>query len=96
MTLTWGRPAPGLPAPGDQEGRGGIGRRLSWAERIEIMRGRDRVLSYAEIGRRIGRDKAVVWREVARNQNCGGDYHAGMAHSRAAGRARRPKAFKAG
>ena len=64
MTLTWGRPAPGLPAPGDQEGRGGIGRRLSWAERIEIMRGRDQGLSYAEIARRIDRDKAVVWREV--------------------------------
>ena len=94
MTLTWGRPAPGLPAPGDQEGRGGIGRRLSWAERIEIMRGRDQGLSYAEIARRIDRDKAVVWREVDRNQNPDGDYHAGMAHSRAGQRARRPKQFK--
>jgi transposase, IS30 family len=94
MTLTRGCAASGLQAPGDRERDGGRGHRLSWAERIEIMRGRDQGLSYAEIGRRIGRDKAVVWREVDRNQNAGGDYHAGMAHSRAAGRARRPKALK--
>jgi IS30 family transposase len=93
MALTRVCGGSGLRAPDDQARPGG-GRRLSWAERIEIMRGRDRGLSYAEIGRRIGRDKAVVWREVDRNQNSGGDYHAGMAHSRAAGRARRPKAFK--
>ena len=29
-----------------------------------------RSLSYAEIARRVGRDKAVVWREVHRNRNC--------------------------
>lgn len=73
---------------------GGRGHRLSLAERIEVMRGRDQGLSYAEIGARIGRDKAVVWREVARNRNADGDYHAAMAHSRAAHRARRPKPFK--
>jgi IS30 family transposase len=73
---------------------GGRGHRLSLEERIEVMRGRDQGLSYAEIGARIGRDKAVVWREVARNRNADGDYHAAMAHSRAAERARRPKPFK--
>ena len=73
---------------------GGRGHRLSLEERIEVMRGRDQGLSYAEIGARIGRDKAVVWREVARNRNADGDYHAAMAHSRAAARAARPKAFK--
>ena len=73
---------------------GGRGHRLSLDERIEVMRGRDQGLSYAEIGARIGRDKAVVWREVARNRNADGDYHAGMAHSRAAENARRPKTFK--
>jgi IS30 family transposase len=61
---------------------------------MEIMRGRDRGVSYAEVARRIGRDKAVVWREVQRNRSPDGDYHAGMAHSRATQRARRPKPFK--
>jgi IS30 family transposase len=94
MRLTQGRTASGLKAPGDQERPGGLGHRLSWAERVQIMRGRDQGLSYAEIARRIGRDKAVVWREVERNQNPDGDYHAGLAHSRACERARRPKQFK--
>jgi transposase, IS30 family len=94
MTLTRGWGAAGLKEPGDHQRPGGSGRRLSWAERIEIMRGRDQGLSYAEIGRRIGRDKAVVWREVDRNQNPDGDYHAGLARSRATERARRPKQFK--
>jgi transposase, IS30 family len=94
MALTWGPAAGGLKVPGDQQRSGGAGRRLSWAERMEIMRGRDRGVSYAEIARRIGRDKAVVWREVQRNRSPDGDYHAGMAHSRATQRARRPKPFK--
>jgi IS30 family transposase len=50
--------------------------------------------SYAEIARRIGRDKAVVWREVDRNRSAEGDYHAGIAQGRATQRARRPKQFK--
>ena len=58
------------------------------------MRGRDAGLSYAHIGRQIGRDKAVVWREVRRNVGPDGDYHAGLAHSRAHTQARRPKVFK--
>jgi transposase, IS30 family len=91
MRLTRGFTASGLKAPGDQQRPGGFGHRLSWAERLEIMRGRDQGWSYAEIARRIGRDKAVVWREVDRNQNLDGDYHAGLAHSRASERARRPK-----
>src|SRR5829696_133145 len=78
MTLTWGHGAGGLAVPGDRERAGGRGRGLS----------------YAEIARRVGRDKAVVWREVDRNRTADGDYHAGMAHSRAAERARRPKPFK--
>jgi IS30 family transposase len=96
MTLTRGCTGSGLKAPGDQQRPGGLGHRLSWSERMEIMRGRDQGLSYAEIARRIGRDKAVVWREVDRNQNPDGDYHAGIAHSRAGERARRPKPFKLG
>ena len=94
MRLTSGHAAAGLKEAGDQQRLGGTGRRLSWVERTEIMRGRDQGLSYAQIGRRVGRDKAVVWREVHRNRNPDGDYHAGLAHSRASQRARRPKQFK--
>jgi transposase, IS30 family len=96
MTLTRGCTGSGLKAPGDQQRPGGLGHRLSWSERMEIMRGRDQGLSYAEIARRIGRDKAVVWREVDRNQNPDGDYHAGIAHSRAGERARRPMSLLSG
>ncbi len=59
-----------------------------------IMRGRDAGLSDADIGKQIGRDRSVVYREVRRNRNADGDYHALMAHGRAADRARRPKQFK--
>jgi IS30 family transposase len=73
---------------------GGRGHRLSLDERIAIMRGLDKKLSYAEIGRQISRDRSVVWREVDRNRNADGDYHARMAHSRAGQKAHRPKMFK--
>ena len=58
------------------------------------MRGRDAGLKSAEIGRRIGRDRSVICREIARNSNPDGDYHALMAHALASQKARRPKAFK--
>ncbi len=58
------------------------------------MRGLDAELSYAEIGRLIGRDRSVIWREHQRNRNSDGDYHARMAHARAAQKACRPKDFK--
>jgi len=58
------------------------------------MRGRDAGQSCAEIARRIGRDRSVIWREIQRNSLPDGDYHAGMAHARAGRNARRPKAFK--
>jgi transposase, IS30 family len=54
----------------------------------------DRGLSYAEIGELLGRDRTVIWREVHRNRNADGDYHAGMAHARATESACRPKDFK--
>jgi len=60
------------------------------------MRGRDAGLSCAEIARRIRRDRSVVWREIQRNSLSDGDYHARVAHARAFGNARRPKAFKLG
>ena len=84
----------GLASPGDLERSGGPGHRLSFAERVEIMRGRDSGLSYAEIARRLGRDRSVVWREVQRNRLPDGDYHALMANARAAEQARRPKTLR--
>jgi transposase, IS30 family len=84
----------GLANSGDVSRPGGRGHRLSAAERITIMRGRDAGLSHAEIGKQIGRDRTVVYREIRRNQNADGDYHALMAHGRAADRARRPKQYK--
>ena len=94
MELIAGSGARGLARPGDVTGPGGRGHRLSFDERIEIMRGLDAGLSPAEIGRGIGRHRSVVCREIARNRNPDGDYHARMAHARAARNARRPKAFK--
>lgn len=88
----WGRG--GLAHPGNDASRGGAGHRLSLDERIAIMRGLDAKLSYAEIGRRIGRDRSVVWREHRRNCNPDGDYHARMAHARAARKACRPRQCK--
>jgi transposase, IS30 family len=94
MKLLNGKGNLGLAEPGDPDRPGGRGHRLSLDERIEIMRGLDNKLSYAEIGRQICRDRSVVWREVARNRNSDGDYHARLAHSRAAREAHRPKEFR--
>ena len=47
-----------------------------------------------EIGEKLKRDRTVIWREVTRNGNADGDYHALMAHARATQKARRPKRFK--
>jgi IS30 family transposase len=93
MTLRIG-PCGGLANPGDLTRPGGRGHRISFEERLEIMRGLDAGLTYEQIGQRIGRDKSVVWREVERNKNPDGDYHALMAHARATENARRPKEFK--
>ncbi|TPG34880.1 IS30 family transposase [Mycolicibacterium hodleri] len=93
MRLLQGKGDKGLAEPGDLSRPGGRGHRLSFGERIEIMRGRDAQLTYAEIGRQIGRTGSVIWREVNRNANPDGDYHAGMAHARATQKAKRPKGF---
>lgn len=78
----------------DHDGPGGRGHRINLAERVEIMRGIDDGLGYAEIGRRIGRHRSVVFKEVTRNRGDDGDYHALMAHARAGDKAKRPKQFK--
>lgn len=95
MELLKGSKGPrGVACAGDRERAGGRGHRLSYDERVTIMRGLDRGLSHAEIGQQLGRDRTVVWREVRRNRNDDGDYHAGMAHARAAENAKRVKEFK--
>lgn len=93
MKLVRGRGG-GIADAGNMSLPGGQGHRLSLDERIAVMRGLDAGLSHAEIGDRIGRDRTTIWREVRRNRNLDGDYHARMAHARAAGNAHRPKAFK--
>lgn len=94
MTLRIGPGLGGLATPGDLTRRGGFGNALSIEERIEIMRCIDAGLRRAEIARRIGRDRSTIGREIARNSNPDGDYHALMAHARAAQKAKLPKGFK--
>jgi IS30 family transposase len=94
MKLLMGRGDTGLADPGDLDRPGGRGRRISFAERVEIMRGRDRGLSQAEIARELDRNPSDISREIRRNCNPDGDYHAGLAHARAAVKAKRPKGFK--
>lgn len=94
MKLLQGKGDRGLADPGDLDRPGGCGRRLSFDERVEIMRGLDLGRSQAEIARRLGRDRSVICREITRNRNPDGDYHARMAHARATRNAKRPKEFK--
>jgi transposase, IS30 family len=84
----------GLAVPGDRGRPGGRGRRLSFGERLTIMRGLDQHLTQVEIARRLGRDPSVVCRELRRNRSPDGDYHAGLAQARATLNAKRPKRFK--
>jgi len=86
--------AGGLATIGNRLLPGGGGNRLNEMERVQIMRLRDAGLKPAQIAARIGRHRSTVCRELALNSNADGDYHALMAHARAAQRARRPKPFK--
>ena len=70
------------------------GRFLSQDEREEIALGWAQKLSRAEIGRRIGRDRATVGREIARNIQPNGQYRALRADRLAQLRRRRPKPAK--
>lgn len=94
MKLLIGKGDLGLAESGDLIRRGGRGHRLSYDERVVIMRGRDGGLTQAEIARQLDRDPRVISREVRRNCTVGGDYHAGLAHARASQKAKRPKDFK--
>lgn len=92
MTVSMGRDG-GLadPAP-SPEGPGGRG--LSMAERGMIQMGRRSGLSYAGIGKAIGRNKSVIWREVSRNTGPDGVYYASVAHTKAHQARHRPKPLK--
>ncbi len=95
MQLLKGKGQQGLANPGDRSQPGGPGHRLSYDERVEIMRGLDQGLGIPAIAEQLERSRITVWREVHRNRNpYDGDYHAGMAHAYATQRARRPKEFK--
>lgn len=94
MKLRVGHRGGGLIVDVDWERPGGHGHRLGYGERVQIMRLRDKGFNQAEIARRVGRSPATVSRELRRNANADGDYHAGMAHARAAEKAQRPKEFK--
>jgi IS30 family transposase len=58
------------------------------------MRGLDRGHRQAEIARQLDRNPSDISREIARNANPDGDYHAGLAHARATRKSKRPKGFK--
>lgn len=84
-------PVPGLLAPEDPSRQR---RALTLEDRSMIAVGLMCGCSYAQIGAMIGRDKSVVWREVARNSGPDGTYWGAVAHRAAHERRRRPKAFK--
>jgi IS30 family transposase len=84
----WFRAAGGVKANGPARGAGE--RCLSLAEREEIAVGVAREESFADIGRRLGRDRSVISREVGRNGTVRG-YRAVAAQAQAEARAARPK-----
>jgi transposase, IS30 family len=64
---------------------------LTSEDRAVIATGLRAGWSYDRIGREIGRNKSVVYREVARNRSTDGSYWAPVAHRVAHERRRRPK-----
>ena len=94
VKLLTGRGDSGPAYRGELDRPGGRGHRISFDERVAIMRGLDRGHSQAKIARQLDRNPSDVSREIARNCNPDGDYHAGLAHARAAEKAKRPRGFK--
>jgi transposase, IS30 family len=79
---------------GDPAREGCRRRQLTSEDRAVIAAGLKAKWSYAVIGEAIGRDKSVVWREVARNRGPDGSYWPPIAHRAAHERRRRPKEFR--
>lgn len=90
MTLKARRLGGGL-ADRAPDGAVPIGRFLSVADRSMIQAGLRAGWSHARIGAEIGRDRSVIWREIARNSGPDGVYYASRAHHRAHQSRRRPK-----
>jgi len=84
---------PPLRRPGDDRAER-VRRPLTSDDRAVIAAGVRRKLSYELIGELIGRDKSVVWREVARNKGPDGSYCGAVAHRAAHERRKRPKEFR--
>lgn len=86
----------GLPGsvPASVPGNGTQRRALTSEDRAVIAAGLRHGWSYARIGDTIGRDKSVIYREVARNRGRDGSYIGAVAHRTAHERRRRPKTFK--
>jgi IS30 family transposase len=89
-----GTAPPGVPGVRGPEEPDRQRRPLTSEDRAAIAVGLMCGCSYAQLGRLIGRDKSVVWREVARNRGPDGSYWAPVAHRAAHERRRRPKDFK--
>jgi IS30 family transposase len=77
-----------------ESGSGSGRRRLSAEDRSMIAAGNLLGLSCAEIGRLVGRDRSVIWRELGRNRSTNGEYHGPVADLVAAQNRCRPKPFK--
>jgi IS30 family transposase len=71
-----------------------VGRYLTLSEREEISRGLAGGENQTVIAARLGRDKSVISREIARNSRADGEYRAVAAQLQAEERARRPKPRK--
>jgi IS30 family transposase len=85
--------APPLRCPGDERA-GRVRRPLTSEDRAVIAAGLRQELTYHRIGELIGRDKSVVWREVARNKGPDGSYHGPVAHRAAHEHRKRDKEFR--
>jgi IS30 family transposase len=64
---------------------------LTLADRITIQVGPRSGWRHERIGREIGRDRTVIWREIKRNASPDGIYYATRAHNHAHQARRRPK-----
>jgi len=93
MRLLERRAGSGLadPAPDDALERSKF---LTLPDRIMIQVGLRLGWAFARIGAEIGRDRSVVWREVARNSSPDGVYYATRAHNHAHQVRRRPRVPK--
>lgn len=81
-------------APVPCSGSGRSRRALTSEDRAVIAAGLRQGLFYARIGALVGRDKSVVWREVARHRGRGGACSGAVAHRAAHEKRRRPKELK--